>query len=67
MEQTIKALAPGLLKELLPELKLAYILAPKLTGLPRRKAMLIWHFYLAYRYRVSSASILHKNLRSASI
>ena len=23
--------------------------------------MLIWHFYLAYRYRVSSGSILHKN------
>ena len=48
MEQTIKSVAPGLLKELVPELKLAYISAPKLMGLPRRKAMLIWHFYLAY-------------------
>ena len=32
MEQTIKALAPGLLKELLPELKLAYIFGSHANG-----------------------------------
>ena len=32
MEQTIKALAPGLLKELLPELKLAYLYGSQTDG-----------------------------------
>ena len=32
MEQTIKAVAPGLLKELLPELKLAYIFGSHANG-----------------------------------
>ena len=32
MEQTIEALAPGLLKELVPELKLAYIFGSQANG-----------------------------------
>ena len=32
MQQTIKALAPGLLKELLPELKLAYLYGSQTDG-----------------------------------
>jgi hypothetical protein len=32
MAQTIKAVAPGLLKELLPELKLAYLYGPQTDG-----------------------------------